>query len=168
MKNLILVLIFTITAVSAICQCRNPRVKGGESGFIADFALTDGSGATSALLDEVAKGKIDDIEGGASPETRVEYRGRVFLTRRWSEEIAKFSPGFSGHDLDIGIKKVIEARLTKCGFEFKPGLSYVGLSSIDYKKGATIGSVDLRTIYDEKGNLHLYFIFNESFLKTAR
>ena len=126
--------------------------------------MTDEVGATNKLLDEVAKGMIDDIFGGGS-ENKAEYGRGVFLTRRWGEEISKFLPGFSRYDFDIAIKNVIENRLERCGFTFKPGVSYVGLGSLDYKAGSTVGSVDLRTYYDENHTLHLEFIFHESYLK---
>ncbi len=155
-------LLFSGLNISA--QCRPSGPNDGESRFIAAFGLGEKAGATSALLDEVAKGKIDSIFGGGS-ENKSEYGGRVFLTRRWGVEISKFLPSFSGYDFDIAIKNVVEARLKKCGFTFKPGVSYVGLYAIDYKAGSTVGSVDLRTHYDEKQTLHLEFIFHESYLK---
>ncbi|MGH9976326.1 MAG: hypothetical protein ACRD8Z_10890, partial [Nitrososphaeraceae archaeon] len=50
------------------------------------------------------------------------------------------------------------------GFKFKPLSDVGGLYSLDYELGTTVGSIDLRSIYDEKGELHLFFIFHESYL----
>ena len=72
--------------------------------------------------------------------------------------------GYSGYDPERGTKEVIQKRLKKEGFKFKPLSDVGGLYSLDYELGTTVGSNDLRSIYDKKGELHLFFIFHESYL----
>jgi hypothetical protein len=163
-KAAFILLIIFLTFASAFAQKKtDASKKTGESAFIAAFGLSETSGGTHALLSEVAEGKIDKIGSGGT-EFKTEIGGRVFLTRRWDVEIGEFAKDYSSYDLDVGIKDVIQKRLKKEGFKFKPLSKLGGLYSINYELGTTVGSIDLRSVFDEKSELHLFFIFHESYV----
>jgi hypothetical protein len=151
-----------IACISVPLSAQQPT---GESRFIREFGLSTKLGGLTALFSSAGGDKIDKIAAGGT-ESKTEISGRVFITRRWDVEIGQFVEPFSAFDFEKGISQIIQSRLKKEGFKFKP--VSMRIYGLDYSRGTTVGSIDLRTYFDEKSEYHMCFVFHESFVKKRK
>jgi hypothetical protein len=70
------------------------------------FGLSNMTDGITGLQVKLAGDNFDAIESGGT-EDWIEIDGRVFLTRRWMEEIGKIKDGYSLFDYERGLAAAI-------------------------------------------------------------
>ncbi len=165
MKKLIwfIAICFLATAVSG----QTGPVPQGASKFILELGGLDFEEGRPDLVTQIAGNNIDSIEAGGGPAQWTIVQGRVFLTRHWMIEIGKVKEDYSMFNFDEALAKIMQKRLEAEGFKLTP--AEFKLASVRYKRGTTVGTVEVRSFFLNSGNvpLRMEFIFNESYLQKS-
>lgn len=159
-KILLLLAVALLVTFSGAAQKPPPK---GASSFITEAGGLMSSNKKVDIIQQIARARIDAVEGGGGVMDWAEASGRVFLRTTWMVEIGKMDEDYGVYDFEQALAAEMQKRLLSEGFRLTP--KKFNFSYIRYQKGSTLGSVEVRSFYLNSGNLPLRieFIFNESY-----
>lgn len=166
MKRIELSLLSVLLICSSVYS--QPSIPSGASNFFEERGGLSFSSSKVDILQHIAAGKIDKVESGGGAVDWTEVDGRVFVRAAWIIEIGEISKDLSIFDLERFLAAEMQKKLKSEGFRLtpeKPDLHY-----IRYRKGSTVGTVEVRSCFLNGGNLPLRyeFIFNEIYRPAKR
>lgn len=158
-----ILLLSAVTLIVSFATAAQKPLPDGASKFFKVLGGLNFSDGNIDIVRQVAGRNIDKVEGGGGVADWTEVDGRVFVRSAWMTEIGEMAADYGAFELKKSLAAEMQKKLESEGFRLTP--AKFDLHYIRYQKGATVGTVEVRSFYLNSGNLPLRFefIFNESY-----